>query len=103
MHGAMKKRCSFEGCAKYIVKEEACIMHGATKKRCSVVGCTNQVQNGGVCVTHHHGANLTPKQPPNLVPTLLLPSHQLVNFDDEDELGAWIWRSNQTARDLGVH
>jgi hypothetical protein len=50
-----------------------------------------------------HSAKLNPEQPPpNLVRTFVS-SHQLVNLDDEDELGAWIWRTSQTARDFGVH
>jgi hypothetical protein len=72
-------------------------------KQCSFEGCTNRAKEGGVCVTQH-SAKLYPEQPPpNLVRTLTVSSHQLVNLDDEDELGAWIWRTSQTARDFGVH
>ena len=78
----------------------------AKVKQCSFEGCTNRAKEGGVCVTQH-SAKLNPEQPPpNLVRTLTVLSHQLVNLDDEDdedELGAWIWRTSQTARDFGVH
>ena len=37
------------------------------------------------------------KFPPNVVFSAV-PSRQLVNFDDEEELNSWIWRSCRTAR-----
>lgn len=51
-HGAMKKRCSFEGCTKYVVKEGVCITHGTKIKSCSSKGCTNGVAKVGVCCMH---------------------------------------------------
>eukprot|EP00986_Skeletonema_menzelii_P004450 scaffold1518_cov113-Skeletonema_menzelii.AAC.2 len=51
-HGAKVKRCSSEGCTKYVVNGGVCFRHGAKTKRCSIDGCTNQAQNGGVCIRH---------------------------------------------------
>ena len=48
-HGAMKKRCSFEGCTKYVVYEGVCITHGTKIKSCSSKGCTNGAAKVGVC------------------------------------------------------
>ena len=56
-HGAMKKRCSFEGCTKYVVKEGVCITHGTRIKSCSSKGCMNGVAKEGVCCMH--GSNST--------------------------------------------
>ena len=53
-HGAIARRCKYEGCNKQVQNGGLCIRHGAKKKRyeCSYDGCTNQVVKGGVCISH---------------------------------------------------
>jgi hypothetical protein len=53
-HGAVVNRCYHEGCTKYAVKGGVCITHGAIKlrKRCSHKGCSKHIVSGGVCITH---------------------------------------------------
>ncbi|KAK1743025.1 hypothetical protein QTG54_006622 [Skeletonema marinoi] len=50
------KKCSYEGCDKYVRKGGVCWGHGAkyTTKRCSYEGCDKFAKKGGVC--HNHGA-----------------------------------------------
>jgi len=51
-----KKKCSYEGCDKYVQKGGVCWGHGAkntTKlKRCSYEGCDKIAQKGGFCWGH---------------------------------------------------
>eukprot|EP00577_Skeletonema_sp_RCC1716_P025408 CAMPEP_0113400472 /NCGR_PEP_ID=MMETSP0013_2-20120614/16142_1 /TAXON_ID=2843 ORGANISM="Skeletonema costatum, Strain 1716" /NCGR_SAMPLE_ID=MMETSP0013_2 /ASSEMBLY_ACC=CAM_ASM_000158 /LENGTH=182 /DNA_ID=CAMNT_0000285545 /DNA_START=46 /DNA_END=590 /DNA_ORIENTATION=- /assembly_acc=CAM_ASM_000158 len=54
------KRCSRNGCDKFVVNGGVCVSHGAKLKRCSSEGCTNQVVKGGVCM--RHGAKVAPKK-----------------------------------------
>jgi hypothetical protein len=119
-HGARKKRCSYEGCTNQAIKGGVCVTHGATKKRCSHKGCTNHAKKGGVCWTHgakvnaklcsHDGCSSYCQKggvcyrhrsrkvsthrttlEPNAVPPV--PHNQVVDYEDEEELNSWIWRS----------
>lgn len=89
-----------QGCTNQVVKGGVCVTHGAKLKQCSLDGCTNNAKKGGLCYRHRSkitNANNNSEQPPNVVP-LAVPARQLVNFDDEEELNSWIWRSCPTAR-----
>jgi hypothetical protein len=135
-HGAKVKRCSFKGCTNIIVKGGVCvthgakrhvyictfvggctnqaikggvcITHGAIKKRCSVEGCTNGVVKGGVCYRHRSkswsNSNNNPPLQPNTVTPAIPPPHQLINYEDEEGLNSWIWRSTpMTSRRVALN
>eukprot|EP00984_Skeletonema_dohrnii_P019892 scaffold9608_cov119-Skeletonema_dohrnii-CCMP3373.AAC.2 len=39
-----RKKCSADGCTKFVQSGGVCVRHGAKVKRCSHEGCTNQAQ-----------------------------------------------------------
>jgi hypothetical protein len=99
----VKKLCRFEGCTNHSVKGGVCVTHGAKKKLCSFDGCTKQVQKGGVCYKHGSKSIITLNNPvlqSNAIPPSV-PPHQAVDYDDEEELNSWIWRSSRMTRELG--
>jgi hypothetical protein len=80
------KRCSHEGCKNGVRKGGVCVTHGAKIKQCSFEGCTNQVVKGGVCYRHLKKYGTCPEIPPT-------PPYQSINYEDEEELNSWIWKS----------
>jgi hypothetical protein len=57
----------------------------------------NQARKGGGCYRHGlKDLNKSPKVQPNANVTPSIPSHQSINYEDEDEdeLNSWIWRSS---------
>jgi len=51
-HGAVAKKCTYEGCTNYSLKGGVCQRHGAVVKKCTHEGCTNYSLKGGVCQRH---------------------------------------------------
>jgi hypothetical protein len=97
--GAKVKRCSQKGCTKQAQKGGVCVTHGAKRKRCSFEGCSTQSRKGGVCYRH---CSKIIKSKSNLAPAKavipVIPPHQLIDYEDEDELNSWIWRSSRMKR-----
>jgi hypothetical protein len=105
-HGAKVKQCSFDGCTNQALKGGVCITHGATRKQCSFEGCTNKVKKGGVCYRHRSKSTIISTNNPTLeaniaLPSSVPPSHQSTDYEDEEELNSWIWKSSRIPRKLG--
>jgi hypothetical protein len=49
-HGAVVKRCNYEGCTRQAQKGGVCVTHGAVENRCYHEGCTKYAVKGGVCL-----------------------------------------------------
>jgi hypothetical protein len=115
-HGAKVKQCSFKGCANQVRKGGVYTTHGAKVKRCSHKGCKNGVIRGGVCKTHgaglsakkgcakkervgyrHRSKGINSNNIQTLQPISEFPSnpppHQFIDYEDEEGLNSWIWRS----------
>jgi hypothetical protein len=65
------------------------------RKRCIFEGCTNQAQKGGVCVTHgkKNGINTNSTLVTSADVTPIIPPHQSIDYEEEEELNSWIWKS----------
>jgi len=78
-------------------REEFVFTHGAkgSLKRCSFLGCTSYAKKGGVCYRHCSKSINIYNNPLQGVITELppIPSCQSINYEDEEELNTWIWRS----------
>ena len=108
-HGAKVKvkRCIHKGCTNKVQQGGVCITHGAIRvlrKRCSHNGCTSYAKKGGVCTRHRSkssiNANNIPTLQPNAFPPSVLP-HRSADYEDEEELNSWIWRSSREANHGG--
>lgn len=51
-HGPRVKRCSVDQCHKAAVKGSICVRHGAPVRRCVLDGCPNISVKNGVCTRH---------------------------------------------------
>ncbi|KAL3826662.1 hypothetical protein ACHAXA_009103 [Cyclostephanos tholiformis] len=80
-NGARAKHCNQEGCTKIVVNGGVCIKHGAKMNRCSHEECTLQDQRGGVCIRYGAYHSMT-----------------ALDFSDDEEIGAWIWKSSRMGR-----
>ena len=94
-----------EGCTSYFhfIKGGVCVTHGAKKKRCSVEGCTKYKMKGGVCYRHRSKSinaknNLTLLQLNAGVTPATIPFRQSIEYEDEEELNSWIWKSSHGTR-----
>ena len=105
-HGAKVKRCNHEGCTKQAQKGGVCITHGAEVKRCSFEGCSTQSRKGGVCY-RHCSKNIKSKSKPApqakaVIP--VIPPNQLINYEEEEAINSWIWRSTpMTKRHVAIN
>ena len=118
-HGAVvpQKRCSHEGCANHAKRGGLCYGHGkhlGTRKsiRCSHDGCTRQSQRGGVCQKHRakslvaaSGEVKLPPPPPegseDTAAVAVAGGEMEIEVhypSDDEEMGAWIWKSSCMAR-----
>ena len=125
-HGAKVKRCSHEGCTKYAQKGGVCMRHGSKEKpsrqhhakpltapSCKVglppttKGCNATAD--GAAARREGGTGVHDSSQTNIISAAIHPSPSLCpstmapNFDDEDEIGAWIWRSSRIARLLSAN
>jgi hypothetical protein len=98
-HGAIKKkRCSFKGCTNGAVKGGVCVTHGATRKGCSFEGCTSNARGKeGVCYRHREKSGINTNNNSTLVSnadvTPPIPPYQSIDYEEEEELNSWIWKS----------
>ena len=99
-HGAKTKRCSHQGCTNKVYTGGVCVTHGAkvsARKRCTFEGCSSYAQKAGLCKRHcSESINAiinTAAQAKNTV-TPSLPPSQSIDYEDEEELNSWIWRSH---------
>jgi hypothetical protein len=112
-HGAVVKRCSHPGCTNHVQIRGVCIRHGAVPKRCSHEGCTSSARKGGLCRRHRKESLVNASGEVGLL-------HQPADgyeattvgavagrgggievrypSDDEEKIGAWIWKSSRMAR-----
>jgi hypothetical protein len=90
-HGAKVKRCSFKECTNQVVKGGVCVTHGATRKQCSFEGCTSYSQKRGFC-KRHSSKNINATKNNHVTPVIA--SCRSVDYEEEEELNSWIWRSN---------
>jgi hypothetical protein len=83
------------------LKEGVCITHGTMIKSCSSKGCTNGAAKEGVCCMHGSKSintnNISTIQS-NAIPSSIPPLHQSIDYEEEEELNSWIWKSCRIPR-----
>jgi hypothetical protein len=87
------------------VKGGVCVTHGAKLKQCSFEECTKQARKGGLCHRHRskriiNSNNITLKPIPEL--PSIPPPHQSINYEEEEALNSWNWKSTPMTRRLGA-
>jgi hypothetical protein len=82
--------------------------HGAKKPRCNYEGCSSIAKKGGVCYRHRSkscsNSNNNPTLQPNTVTRAIPPPHQVINYEDEEAINSWIWKSTpMTSRRVALN
>jgi hypothetical protein len=102
-HGAIKKHkiCSHEGCNNIAIRRGVCWTHGA-KINASSRDVAPMPGEGGVCYMHRGKSGINTNNNSTLVTsanvTPPIPPHQSIDYEEEEELNSWIWKSCRIPR-----